>query len=173
MRKNKELALSLLGLACAMLLFAFASVPLYNLFCKVTGYAGSVKIADHQSTTKGRRAITVQFDANVDPNLQWLFKPEQREIKLITGENVLVFYTAENLTNRDLMGMAIYNVSPLQASQYFNKIECFCFEEQLLQAKAKRLMPVLFFIDPKFDDNPEMEDVDTITLSYSFYNITK
>lgn len=171
MKNNSKLGFTLLSLAGAMLLLAFAAAPIYSLFCKVTGYAGNVIVTKTKSEYIGNRNITIKFDSNIDQNLNWAFRPKQKEIRLKTGENVLVFYNSENLSDKDITGIAIYNVSPFLASKYFNKIECFCFEEQTLKSRQKKLMPVSFFIDPTFDTDPEMSDVNTLTLSYTFYKI--
>lgn len=137
----------------------------------MTGLAGTVKEAQTGSAIRGNKQITVRFDANVEPSLKWKFYPKQKEIQVLTGENNLVFYEAENFDKNNIVGTAIYNVTPLKAGKYFNKIQCFCFEEQMLEKGKKILMPVSFFIDHNFDDDPEMSDVDTITLSYSFFKI--
>ena len=120
---------------------------------------------------KGSRKIKVEFDANVDKNLQWKFVPKHRSTNVITGENTLIFYESENLSNHDIIGTSIYNVTPLKAGKYFVKVHCFCFEEQLLKAGEKVLMPVSFFIDSAMENDPDMDDVDRITLSYSFFKV--
>ncbi|MCC2646008.1 MAG: cox11 [Rickettsiaceae bacterium] len=170
-KKNTNLALSLVAIVISMVLLSFASVPLYSLFCKVTGYGGTVKDSPLSAGRKGKRIITIRFDANVDPGLQWKFKAEQKQVKVLTGENALAFYSAENTSDEDIVGMSIYNVTPHKAGNYFNKIHCFCFEEQLLKAGEKVNMPVSFFIDPAIEDDKNLNDVDTITLSYTFFKI--
>lgn len=152
-------------------MLTFASVPLYNLFCKVTGYGGTTKYATIASTRVGNKMMKVRFDANVDKNLPWQFKSEQDEVIVRVGENNLVFYTAENKTDKPIVGTAVYNVTPFKAGVYFNKIQCFCFEEQLLKPHQKMVMPVSFFIDPEIENDPNLQDVDTITLSYTFYPV--
>ena len=154
-----------------MLFLSFASVPIYNVFCKVTGLGGTVKLSETGSVTRGRKNIMIRFDSNVEPALKWSFLPKQREVSVTTGENNLIFYHAKNLDHKNIIGTAIYNVTPLKTGKYFNKIHCFCFEEQMLEAGKEMLMPVSFFISKEFDDDPEMNDVDTITLSYSFFKI--
>lgn len=169
---NNQLALALFGLLLSMILLSFASVPLYNLFCKVTGFGGTVKQEPNfYSNIKGTRAITVEFDANIDQNLPWSFIPKQRKIETKPGYNTLIFYEAENISDTDIIGTSVYNVTPNKAGKYFIKIHCFCFEEQLLQAGQKVLMPVSFLIDPEFENDKEMEDVTSITLSYTFFKI--
>lgn len=168
---SKKLATSIALLILGMVMLTFASVPLYNIFCKVTGYGGTTKYTAIASTKIGTKKIKVRFDANVDKNLPWIFKSEQSEVNVLVGENNLVFYTAENKTDKPIIGTAIYNVTPHKAAKYFNKIQCFCFEEQLLKARQKMIMPVSFFIDPAMEEDKNLQDVDTITLSYTFYSV--
>lgn len=169
---NNYVALSVLALFLSMLLLSFASVPIYNLFCKVTGFAGTTQRSNQLvKVEKGTKKIKIAFDANTEPNLPWRFVPKNQQIEVITGENNLVFYEAENLSNIDIIGTSIYNVTPLKAGKYFVKIHCFCFEEQLLKAKQKMLMPVSFYIDPAMENDPEMQGVESITLSYSFFKV--
>lgn len=168
---SKKLATSIALLILGMVMLTFASVPLYNIFCKVTGYGGTTKYTAIASTTIGTKKIKVRFDANVDKNLPWIFKSEQSEVTVLVGENNLIFYTAENKTDKPIIGTAIYNVTPHKAAKYFNKIQCFCFEEQLLKARQKMIMPVSFFIDPAIEEDKNLQDVDTITLSYTFYSV--
>ena len=168
---SNRLALSIGLLIIGMIFLTFASVPLYNLFCKVTGYGGTTKYSATASTKVGKKFIKIRFDANVDRNLPWVFKSEQTEVVVKTGENNLVFYTAENKTDESIIGTAVYNVTPHKAAIYFNKIQCFCFEEQMLKPKQRMVMPVSFFIDSAMDDDPNLQDVDTITLSYTFYQV--
>ncbi|MGI4775846.1 MAG: cytochrome c oxidase assembly protein [Janthinobacterium lividum] len=172
-KSNKNLALALTFLLISMILLSFASVPIYSLFCKVTGFGGTTRQADNHTLKQGIRKINIEFDANVNSNLPWKFVPKQRKVSVFTGQTALVFYESENLSNEDIVGIAIYNVSPNKAGKYFVKVHCFCFEEQLLKAKGSMLMPVSFFIDPEFDKDEQMQDVDTITLSYSFFKVEK
>jgi cytochrome c oxidase assembly protein subunit 11 len=170
-KTSNKLALSIVLLIVGMIMLTFASVPLYNLFCKVTGYGGTTRYTATSSSYVGTKLIKIRFDANVDRKLPWIFKAEQNEAVIKVGENNLVFYTAENKSDEDIIGTALYNVTPHKAAIYFNKIQCFCFEEQLLKSKQKMIMPVSFFIDPAIEDDPNLQDVDTITLSYTFYRI--
>ena len=167
------LLLSLVLLLSSMFFLSFAASPIYSLFCKVTGYGGTTQTAIRSSNKIGSKELLVRFDANTAKNLPWKFTPKQKQISVKSGENILVFYYAENVSDNDIIGTAIYNVTPYKAGKYFNKIHCFCFEEQLLKAQEKMLMPVSFFIDPAIDEDPYLADVDTITLSYSFYFIRK
>ena len=168
---NNKLLLALLTIAAVMLGAAFASVPLYNMFCKVTGYGGTTQRAYNQSLVKGKRKIKILFDSNIEPKLPWVFLPKQRQVTLVPGENVLVFYESENLSNQNIRGMAVYNVSPFKVGKYFQKIECFCFEEFILAPRQKVLMPVFFYIDPNIEEDPQAQDVETITLSYTFFRL--
>lgn len=149
---------------------SYASVPLYRLFCQKTGYGGTPQIAAKvKADTILDREITIQFTANTHRDLPWLFKPLQHSITLKLGENGLAYYWAENTGNQAITGMATYNISPDKAAPYFNKIECFCFEEQHLQPKQGMEMPVLFFIDPAFAMDKQLKELKTITLSYTFF----
>ena len=171
MIKNNKLAFSIVLLVVGMLLLSFASVPLYNLFCKVTGYGGTTRYSAKASSKVGKKFIKIRFDANVDRNLPWEFRAEQNEVTVKVGENNLIFYTAENKSDKNIIGTSVYNVTPHKAAIYFNKIQCFCFEEQLLKSKQRMVMPVSFFIDANIEDDPNLQDVDTITLSYTFYKV--
>ncbi|MGB4191717.1 MAG: cytochrome c oxidase assembly protein [Rickettsiales bacterium] len=168
---SSKIAWSIALLVVGMIMLTFASVPIYNLFCKVTGYGGTVKYTPIASSRIGNKKIKIRFDANVDKNLPWQFKSEQEEVLVRVGENNLIFYTAENQSDKPIIGTAVYNVTPHKAGIYFNKIQCFCFEEQLLRPKQKMIMPVSFFIDSDIENDPNLKDVDTITLSYTFYPV--
>lgn len=154
-----------------MLMLAYASVPLYRLFCQVTGYGGTTREALHAPGTTYDRVIKVRFNADHDPALPWLFRPLQTEIPVRVGEEKMAFYESNNMENYDVTGRAVYNVTPHKAGPYFMKIACFCFEEQTLSARQRVDMPVSFFIDPSILDDPEMKDVHTITLSYTFFPV--
>ncbi len=171
-KSNKNIVIAIISLIFSMILLTLASVPIYNLFCKATGYGGTTQRANpYIKIAKGRRRIKVEFDSNVDKNLPWRFVPKHRSTDVITGENTLIFYESENLSDHDIVGTSVYNVTPQKAGKYFVKIHCFCFEEQLLKARQKVLMPVSFFIDTAIEDDPEMQDIDRITLSYSFFKV--
>ena len=152
-----------------MIGLSFASVPLYNLFCKVTGYGGTTQIASELPERISDRVLTVRFNADTSPNLPWHFKPETNLIEVNPGKRVLVSYNAQNKWKVPVAGTAVYNVSPPKAGKYFHKIECFCFADQILTPSERINMPVVFFIDPAIDEDPNMNDVTTITLSYSFF----
>lgn len=152
-----------------MTALAFASVPLYRLFCQQTGYGGTTQVAIAPAGEVRDRFIKVQFNADVSPELPWRFVPLQHEMLVRVGQSTLAFYEAENLSDKPIKGMAVYNVTPDKAGVYFNKVECFCFIEQTLEPKKKVSMPVQFFIDPKFADDKNVDDITTITLSYTFF----
>ena len=157
--------------AMGMVGLSYASVPLYRLFCQVTGFAGTTQRADAAPGRSGEREITVEFDANAAPGLAWTFAPAQRRITVKLGEQALAFYRAENVTDATATGQAVFNVTPDVAGRYFTKIECFCFTEQTLQARQSADMPVLFFVDPELAADPDMKSIKTITLSYTFFPV--
>ena len=156
-------------LIVAMGSLTYASVPLYQLFCQVTGYGGTTQVAAQKSKTVINRVLKVQFDGTVNPALAWSFKPAQRSVRLKVGENGLAFYRARNNSDETIVGTASFNVTPDKAGLYFNKVECFCFTEQVLKSGEEVDMPVSFFIDPEIVDDPNLDDVTTITLSYTFF----
>ena len=168
-RKNARIGLSILAIVVAMIGLSFASVPLYSLFCRVTGFGGTTQTAESLPETVLNREVTIQFNADTDPNLPWLFKPEERAITVKLGQRGLTAFYAKNKEKEPVTGTALYNVTPLKAGKYFHKIQCFCFDEQTLQPGEDMDMPVLFYIDPKMDEDPNMQDVHTITLSYTFF----
>ncbi|MEM7223123.1 MAG: cytochrome c oxidase assembly protein [Pseudomonadota bacterium] len=170
-RRNATLAVSLAGLVCAMIGLSFAAVPLYQLFCQVTGYGGTTQVAEAAPETVGERVMKVRFNADVSPDVPWAFQPEQRQVSLKVGEQGLAFYRAENLSDRTVVGTASFNVTPLKAGPYFSKIECFCFTEQRLAPGESVQMPVSYFIDPSIVEDPNLADVMTITLSYTFFEV--
>ncbi|PHR61691.1 MAG: cytochrome c oxidase assembly protein [Robiginitomaculum sp.] len=158
-------------IAVAMLGLGFASKPLYDTFCKVTGYAGTTRVALETSKTMLEREITVRFDANTRNDLPWTFKPEAVSVKVKLGQNALAFYTAKNNSVVPIVGTASYNVSPIKAAPYFSKVECFCFTEQRLEPGEEVRMPVLFFVDTLLAEDERLDEVQTITLSYTFHNV--
>ncbi len=166
---SKKLPIAISSIVLAMFLFSFASVPLYSLFCKVTGYGGTPQINISKNMQKGNRKIEVYFNSDVARNLNWEFKPKQRKIKTLTGERNLVFYQARNLSKKTITGTATYNVTPFKAGKYFSKIDCFCFSQQVLKGGENTELPVSFYIDPEIENDPFLKDVSQITLSYSFF----
>lgn len=169
-RKNKRVATLVFLVVVGMVGLSFASVPLYSLFCRVTGFGGTTQVAaDVGPLEISERSVRVQFNGDVNRELSWEFKPEQRSIEVHLGERALASYSAENKGVVPVAGTALYNVTPLKAGKYFHKIQCFCFDEQVLQPKERVSMPVLFYIDPAMDEDPNMNDVSVITLSYTFF----
>ena len=169
-QRNRTVALRAALFGLAMLGLAFASVPLYRIFCQVTGFGGTTMKAE-QAPGAVAGEIGVRFDANIAPALPWRFEPEQATVRIQPGARTVVNYRATNLTAGTTYGTASFNVSPAQAGQYFSKIECFCFTEQKLRPGESVRMPVTFFVDPKLRTDPATRDIDEITLSYTFYPV--
>ncbi|XP_049628507.1 cytochrome c oxidase assembly protein COX11, mitochondrial [Suncus etruscus] len=173
-RRNKTVLTYMAAAAVGMLGASYAAVPLYRLYCQTTGLGGSA-VAGHSSDQIENmvpvkdRIIKVTFNADVHASLQWNFRPQQTEIYVMPGETALAFYRAKNPTDKPIIGISTYNVVPFEAGQYFNKIQCFCFEEQRLNPQEEVDMPVFFYIDPEFAEDPKMVNVDFITLSYTFF----
>jgi cytochrome c oxidase assembly protein subunit 11 len=155
----------------AMVALSYAAVPLYNWFCRTTGFAGTTQVASAAPGYQLDRKITVRFDVNVASGLPWRFEPEVTSIDLKLGEVATVLYHVTNLAARDTAGLAGYNVTPLTIGAYFQKINCFCFTEQRLKAGEKQDMTVVFYVDPALAKDAEQDGLDTITLSYTFYPI--
>jgi len=169
-KRNGVTAVILFGLVAGMTGLAFASDPLYRIFCKVTGYGGTTQVAEAPAESKIiDQLVTVRFDANVNKSLPWRFKPVQNTIKVRLGEQAIAFYEATNVSDKAIVGTATFNVAPFKAGEYFNKIECFCFTEQVLKPGQTVQMPVTFFVDPAILKNRNTVDVKTITLSYTFF----
>ncbi|MFZ5617583.1 MAG: cytochrome c oxidase assembly protein [Pseudomonadota bacterium] len=167
--KNRRTAIIVAGVVAGMVGLSFAAVPAYRAFCQVTGFDGTTQRAEKAADRMLERKITIRFDATVNEGLDWAFKPEQVDQTLHIGETGLAFYRAENLTDRRVTGRATFNVQPAKAGIYFKKIECFCFTEQTLKPGEKASMPVTYFIDPKIAEDPNLDDVSTITLAYTFF----
>lgn len=155
----------------AMVGLSYASVPFYNWFCRTTGFGGTPLIANAAPTRVSARTITVRFDSNVGGGLPWSFEPEQTSIDVKLGQVVTVYYTIINRSARETVGLAAYNVAPTTVGGYFSKINCFCFTEQKLGPGEKRTMAVVFFVDPALAADSEQDDLNTITLSYTFYPV--
>jgi len=159
------------GLVVLMGSLAWAAVPFYDWFCRVTGFGGTTGVAEATPDEILDRVVTVRFDASKAKDMPWEFKPVEREMKVRIGETGLAFYEAYNPTDKPVAGQASYNVTPYSAGGYFQKIACFCFEEQVLEPGERVEMPVTFFVDPEMVEDPEAQNVHTITLSYTFYEI--
>ncbi|KAF3781422.1 Cytochrome c oxidase assembly protein [Nymphaea thermarum] len=178
---SQSMLLYLFALVVAMVGSTYAAVPLYRKFCQATGYGGTVqrketveeKIARHaEEGTTTSRVLTVQFNADVADGMPWKFVPTQREVRVRPGESALAFYTAENLSSAPITGVSTYNVTPMKAAIYFNKIQCFCFEEQRLLPGEQIDMPVFFYIDPEFEEDPKMDGINNLILSYTFFKVS-
>jgi cytochrome c oxidase assembly protein subunit 11 len=166
---NMRVLLSCLMTVAAMVGLTYASVPLYTLFCQVTGFGGTTQVADGPASRVLDRVITVRFDSNVAPGLDWSFIPLQREMTVRVGETSLAQFRATNLSSRDVVGTAVHNVTPDKMGLLVEKTECFCFQEQVLKAGETVDMPVAFYIDPSIADDRNLDDVSEITLSYTFF----
>ena len=171
--RHNLLALSLVGLVAGMVGLSFASVPLYRMFCQVTGYGGLPQRADKAPGEVLDRTIRIRFDGNVDHGLPWTFAPVQQTMDVKIGETALAFFKATNETSAPVSGTAIFNVAPELAGRYFTKIECFCFKQQTLAAGQSVEMPVTFFVDPKIVEDEDTKNMSEITLSYTFYRSDK
>lgn len=150
---------------------AYAAVPFYNWFCKTTGFGGTTQVAEKAPDQVLGRTLTIRFDSNVTPGLPWRFQPEQNEIQVRIGEVATVNYKVINEAAREIAGQASYNVSPPTVGAYFDKINCFCFTEQRLKAGETREMTVVFYVDPAIVKDPDQDNLNTITLSYTFYRL--
>ncbi|CAH8352045.1 unnamed protein product [Eruca vesicaria subsp. sativa] len=180
--KSKKMLYYLTAVVFGMVGLTYAAVPLYRTFCQATGYGGTVqrketveeKIARHsESGTVTEREIVVQFNADVSDGMQWKFTPSQREVRVKPGESALAFYTAENKSSVPIIGVSTYNVTPMKAGVYFNKIQCFCYEEQRLLPGEPIDLPVFFYIDPEFETDPRMDGVNNLILSYTFFKVSE
>lgn len=168
-RTNRRLLAALFGVAFGMVGLAYASVPLYALFCQVTGFGGTTQRAEAAPAVISDRTVTVRFNGDVGPALPWSFRPSEPAIRVRLGEQTLTSFRAQNRAARTTVGTATFNVTPDKVGRYFAKIQCFCFEEQMLGPGDRADMPVVFFVDPALADDPDMDDVSTITLSYTFF----
>lgn len=168
-QRNARMAVGLGVLVAGMVGLSFASVPLYSLFCRVTGFGGTTQVAKGVSDRVLDRVVEIRFNADVNNSIGWDFKPETHSMQVRVGEPSTTRYHAHNRESRAVTGTAAYNVTPDKAGIYFQKIQCFCFTEQRLEAGQSVEMPVYFYVDPAIADDPELDDVKTITLSYTFF----
>ena len=166
---HRRTALAVLSVAVLMTGLAYAAVPLYGAFCRATGFGGTPQIVKAGMATRGKRIIDVHFDANVAPGLPWSFEPEQVAMQVRTGQTVTAFFKVKNLGTLETAANAVYNITPDVGGFYFDKIACFCFDEQHLGPGETAELPVVFFVDPKIEDDPTTKAVDTLTLSYTFF----
>ncbi|MCA0044069.1 cytochrome c oxidase assembly protein [Celeribacter litoreus] len=165
----KKTVLQLVGVVTVMGALAWASVPFYSWFCRVTGFGGTTSVAVAASDTILDETIKIRFDANTDPNMPWVFKAVENTMEIRIGETGLAFYEAYNPTDRTIAGTASYNVAPFEAGGFFTKIDCFCFTEQVLEPGERVLMPVTFYVDPEITTDRDSKYVHRITLSYTFH----
>ena len=173
--RNRRVGTIALAFALAMLALGFASAPLYRLFCQVTGFGGTPARASEAEASTVRAAagssMSIRFDSNVEARMPWQFKPERTTASVIIGQRAMAFFGARNLSDRAVTGTATFNVTPEQAGKYFTKIQCFCFNQQTLQAGQDVRMPVIYYVDPKIMTDPDTADVEQITLSYTFHPV--
>lgn len=170
-RSNRRVGLIAAGIVAGMVGLSYAAVPLYQMFCQVTGFAGTTQRAEVAAGAVDGTVITIRFDSNVNQGLPWKFHQVQNTQTLKIGEQGLAYYKATNLSDQPVTGTATFNVTPDIAGSYFNKIECFCFTEQLLEPGQSMDMPVVYFIDPAILDDPRAKKISEITLSYTFYKV--
>ena len=169
MRRNRILVVGLLAVVAGMTGLTFAAVPLYRLFCAVTGYGGTPKTGVAAAPGATSQTVAVRFNADTNPNLPWRFRPVQAEIRLPLGDEQVAFYTARNLADEPVTAFALYNVTPEKVGKYFHKTACFCFSQQTLAPGQEMQFPVSFWVDPAMAADPGTADVHTITLSYTFF----
>lgn len=168
-RRHMAVAAACVAFIAAMAAVTYASVPLYAMFCSLTGFGGATRVGEAAPLNALDREITVTFDANVASGLSWAFAPDQRDMTVKVGATSMAHYTAQNRTGVETHANATYNVSPPQAGAYFVKLQCFCFEEQSLGPNEKMDMPVVFYVDPAIAQDPDLKSLSTITLSYTFF----
>ena len=166
---NARVARRLVAVVVGMVALAYAAAPLYEAFCKATGFGGTPIAARPGERPVLSRTVNVRFDSNVDPNLAWRFEPLERQVTVRVGEEHLTHFRATNRSQRPIVGTATYNVTPESSGPWFNKLQCFCFTEQLLMPGQSVDMPVVFFVDPEMDKDRRYDNIRTITLSYTFY----
>lgn len=172
-RRNRRTAIGVGAFVCGMIGLAYASVPLYDLFCRATGYGGTVQVggpaAPGQAADAPARVVTIRFNANTAPGLPWRFAPSQGPMQLRLGDEGMAFYQASNSAAAPVTGVATYNVTPAVVGKYFHKTACFCFEQQTLEPGQRVDMPLTFWVDPQMAKDPATRDIHTITISYSFF----
>lgn len=168
-KPSRTLAVLLAAVAAGMVGMSFAAIPLYRVFCAVTGYGGTPQIGPETSRSISDRTVVVRFDADTDAKLPWRFAPQQKQVTLQLGEQQVAFYDARNNSAQPVSGIAVYNVTPDKIGKYFHKTACFCFNEQTLAAGQEMQLPVSFWVDPALAADPSTADVTTITLSYTFF----
>jgi cytochrome c oxidase assembly protein subunit 11 len=168
-RRNLRVATIVVAVAVAMVGAAYAAVPIYAAFCKATGYAGTTQVARAAPAARGARTLSVSFDANVAPGVDWTFEPETPTVALRTGATATVYFRVHNRSPRESAVVAVYNVAPEVSGAWFDKVSCFCFAEQRLGPNETAELPVVFFLDPRLEQDRTMDDVSAITLSYTLF----
>ncbi|MET0370435.1 MAG: cytochrome c oxidase assembly protein [Sphingobium sp.] len=172
-RRNRRTLIAMAGIGLAMLALGFASVPLYRIFCQVTGFGGTPQRAYDNAGVRVAtgHTLSVRFDSNVQPGMPWHFRPEHPTQTITIGEKRMAIFLAKNMSDKPVTGTAAFNVTPTQAGAYFTKIQCFCFTRQTLKPGEEVRMPVIYYVDPKILDDPDNRDTQEITLSYTFYPV--
>jgi len=169
-KRNRRVGLAAIGFATFMVGVSFAAVPLYTMFCQLTGYGGQPMLGQAApGALPEARSVTIRFNAQTNPALPWHFAPQQGPMQIRLGEEGMAFYEARNLTGQAVSGISTYNVTPEIVGRYFHKTACFCFEEQVLEPHQRVDMPLAFWVDPKIMDDPQARDVRTITINYTFF----
>ena len=166
--QNKKVIFIISFIGMLMLSLSYAAVPLYDIFCRVTGFGGTTQIASSAPGSSGHPNISIRFESNITDSLNWDFYSKTKTVKIPMGEEKTIYYFAKNLSDEPIVGTATFNVTPAKAGQYFMKIDCFCFVEQLLNPGESMNMPVTFFIDPDLYKDENVQEVNEITLSYTF-----
>ena len=166
--QNKKVIFIITFIGMLMLSLSYAAVPLYDIFCRVTGFGGTTQIASSAPGSSGHPNINIRFESNITDSLNWDFYSKTKTVKIPMGEEKTIYYFAKNLSDEPIVGTATFNVTPAKAGQYFMKIDCFCFVEQLLNPGESMNMPVTFFIDPDLYKDENVQEVNEITLSYTF-----
>ncbi|WP_249680516.1 cytochrome c oxidase assembly protein [Roseococcus pinisoli] len=169
-KRNRRVAFAAAGFVTFMVGLSFAAVPLYTMFCQMTGYGGTPMLGQAAPGAQAdSRSITIRFNANTHPSLPWQFAPQQRSMDLRLGEEGMAFYEARNLTDQSVSGVSTYNVTPEIVGRYFHKTACFCFEDQTLEPNQRVDMPLAFWVDPRIAEDPQTRDIRTITINYTFF----
>jgi cytochrome c oxidase assembly protein subunit 11 len=166
---NQKVAAIVGAVALGMIGASYAAVPLYAAFCRATGFAGTTQVVEKASGVRGARVLKVRFNANVAPGLDWSFEPETDSVEVRTGATATVFFKFVSHADRETAANAVYNVTPEVSGAWFDKVSCFCFTEQRLAARGSAELPVVFFLDPKLESDPDMRDIKEITLSYTLF----
>jgi cytochrome c oxidase assembly protein subunit 11 len=169
--RNRSLMISLLGIVAGMVMLSYASVPLYSMFCRFTGYGGTPQISAKAPEAILARRVKVTFNTDISPDLPWEFVSLQKEVDTHIGKRNLIFFKATNVSNHAITATSTYNVTPFKVGEYFVKLQCFCFEKQTLQAGESMTFPVSFYVDPSLADDKNLDDVTNVTLSYTFFPV--